>query len=189
MNRVLRRYVDRWRFRHPKTADFIAVVNETTGQDWRWFFDRTFFSSGAVDYAVEEARSERATPPRGLFEVDGRTVERVPPELASPKGWDTVVTVARRGEVAMPVDVALRFEGAHTYRSHWDGDARWKRFRVTQGPKLVEAIVDPAEKILLDVDRTNNGRLVTPDPRAASRWTSRAVFWMQNLVDFLTIAW
>jgi len=60
---------------------------------------------------------------------------------------------------------------------------------VERGPKLIEAIVDPAEKILLDVDRTNNGRLVTPDPRAASRWTVRAVFWMQNLVDFLTVAW
>jgi hypothetical protein len=99
------------------------------------------------------------------------------------------VTVARRGEVAMPVEISLKFEGGHTYRSRWNGEARWKRFRVERGPKLVEAVVDPAEKVVLDVDRTNNGRLVTPDPRAASRWTSRAVFWMQNLVDFLTVAW
>jgi hypothetical protein len=49
--------------------------------------------------------------------------------------------------------------------------------------------VDPSEKILLDLDRTNNGRLATPDRRAASRWTARAVFWMQNLIDFLTLAW
>jgi hypothetical protein len=189
MNRAMRLYADRWRFRHPKTADFIAAVNDATGQDWHWFFDRTFFSSGAVDYAVEDATSEKSKPPKGLFESEGRLVEKPPADLASPKGWDTVVTVARRGEVAMPVEVALRFEGGHTYRSRWDGEARWKRFRVERGPKLVEAIVDPGEKVLLDVDRTNNGRLVTPDPRAASRWTSRAVFWMQNLVDFLTVAW
>ena len=49
--------------------------------------------------------------------------------------------------------------------------------------------MDPNEKILLDLDRTNNGRLVQADPRAASRWTARAVFWMQNLIDSLTIAW
>ena len=83
----------------------------------------------------------------------------------------------------------LRFEGGQTYRSHWDGEARWKRFRVASGPRLVDAIVDPDEKILLDADRTNNGRRPEPDPRAASRWTARAVFWLQNLFDFATVAW
>lgn len=189
MNRALRLYADRFRFKHPTTGDWIAAVNEATGKDWRWFFDRTFFSSGAVDYAVEEATSEKAKPPKGLFESDGKLGEKPPQSLALAKGWDTVVTVARRGDVAMPVDIVLRFEGGATYHSSWDGEARWKRFRVASGPKLVEAIVDPSEKILLDLDRTNNGRLAKPDRRAASRWTARAVFWMQNLIDFLTLAW
>lgn len=189
MNRALRLYADRWRFRHPTTADWIAAVHDATGQDWRWFFDRTLFSSGAVDYAVEEATTEKAKPPKGLFETDGRLAEQVPRPLAAPKGWKTIVTVARRGDVAMPVEIVLKFEGGRTYRSAWDGESRWKRFRVASGPKLVEAIVDPDEKILLDLDRTNNGRLATADRRAASRWTARAVFWMQNLIDFSTLAW
>ena len=89
----------------------------------------------------------------------------------------------------MPVDVLLRFVGGHVYRSHWDGEARWTRFRVSGGPRLIEAIVDPDEKILLDADRTNNGRRTDDDPRAAARWTVRAVFWIQNMIDFLTVAW
>jgi hypothetical protein len=189
MNRALRLYADRWRFKHPTTADWIAAVNDSTGRDWRWFFDRTFFSSGAVDYAVEEATSEKAAPPKGLFESDGRLEEKIPRALAAPRGWKTLVTVARRGDVAMPVEILLRFDGGRTYRSTWDGEGRWKKFRVANGPRLAEAVVDPNDKILLDLDRTNNGRLVTPDPRAASRWTARAVFWMQNLIDFLTLAW
>jgi hypothetical protein len=189
MNRALRLYADRWRFRHPTTRDWIAAVNEATGQNWKWFFDRTFFSSGAVDYAVEEATSERAKPAKGLFETGGKLEEKTPAALARAKGWDSAVTVSRRGDVAMPVDVVLRFDGGRTYRSSWDGEGRWKKFRVGGGPKLLEAVVDPNEKILLDLDRTNNGRLSTPDRRAASRWTARAVFWMQNLIDFLTLAW
>ena len=31
MDRALRLYADRWRFRHPKTGDFIAAVNEVDG--------------------------------------------------------------------------------------------------------------------------------------------------------------
>ena len=189
MDHALRLYADRWRFKHPKTRDFIAAVNDATGQDWSWFFARTFFSSGAVDYAVEEAESQKAKAPRGRFDGDGKLVPEPPEEIAKPKGWDSVVTVTRRGDVAMPVEIELRFEGTRPYRAKWDGEARWTRFTVSQGPRLIEAIVDPDEKILLDTDRTNNGRRTEADPRAAARWTSRSVFWVQNLLDFLTVAW
>jgi len=189
MDRALRLYADRWRFRHPSLTDFIAAVNDTTGRDWTWFFQRTFGSSGQVDYAVDQAESVAARTPRGLFEKDGKLVATPPEALATPKGYDTVVTVSRIGETALPVDIVLRFEGGRTFRTTWDGEARWTRFRVSQGPRLVEAVVDPDEKILLDANRFNNGLRVKPDPRAASRWTARTVFWVQNLVDFLTVAW
>ncbi|MEP6992958.1 MAG: M1 family metallopeptidase [Acidobacteriota bacterium] len=189
MDKALRLYADRSRFLHPRTSDFIAAVNDATGADWRWFFDRTFFSSGIVDYAVSDAVSEPAKPPRGLFEKDGALVERAPASSARGKGYDSAVTVVRRGDVAMPVDVVLRFDGGHVYRTRWNGDARWTRYRVSGGPRLLEAVVDPDEKILLDADRTNNGRRPLADPRAATRWTARAVFWVQNMIDFLTVGW
>jgi hypothetical protein len=189
MDRALRLYADQWRYRHPTTKDFIAAVNQSTGRDWSWFFDRTFFSSGVVDYAVAEVESAPAKPPRGLFERDGRLAEGPPPDLAKARGYDSRVTVVRSGDVAMPVDVLLRFDGGRQYRSRWDGEARWKRFRVEAGPRLVEAVVDPDERILLDTDRTNNGRRAQSDPRAATRWTARAVFWVQNMIDFMTVLW
>lgn len=189
MDRALRLYFERWRFRHPSTRDWIGIVNEVAGRDWSWFFERTFFSSGVVDYAVSELTSEAAKVPRGLFEWEGKLLEKPPPSLASPRGHDSAATVVRRGDVAMPVEVVLRFAGGKSYRFAWDGEARWKRYRVSRGPKLLEALVDPDEKILLDVDRTNNGRLLIPDPRAASRWTARSLFWLQNLLDFATVAW
>ena len=189
MDRALRLYADRWRFRHPKIGDFIAAVNDATGRDWTWFFERTFFSSNDVDYAVEQATSAPAKPPRGLFEKDGKLEEGPPPALSKPRGWDSAVVVTRRGGTALPVEILLRFEGGKTWRGAWDGEARWTRLTVSQGPRLLEAIVDPDEKIVLDSDRFNNGRRVEKDPRAAARWTSRSVFWVQNLLDFLTVAW
>jgi len=189
MDRALRLYADRWRFRHPTTRDFIASVNDATHADWTWFFDRTFFSAGVVDYAIAEAKTTPAKPPRGLFDEDGKLVPGPPPGLAKARGWDSSVLVVNRGDVALPVDVVLRFENGHVYRSRWDGEGRWTRFRVAAGPKLLEAVVDPDEKILLDVDRTNNGCRPEPDLRAATRWTARAVFWVQNMIDFMTVAW
>ena len=189
MDKALHLYAERWRFRHPKTKDFIAAVNDSTGADWTWFFDRTFFSSGIVDYAVAEAETKPSRPPCGLFEKDGKLSDGPPASLAKVRGYDSVATIIRRGDVAMPVDVVLRFENDHVYRSHWDGEARWKRFRVSQGPRLLEVVVDPDEKILLDADRTNNGCRPEPDLQAATRWTARAVFWVQNMIDFMTVPW
>jgi hypothetical protein len=180
MDRALRLYSDRWRFRHPTGKDFVAAFAEAAGTEVEPLFERTFFSSGTVDYAVSEAASAPSRPARGL-PAGGP---------ASPlKGYDTLVTVTRRGDVALPVEILLRFEGAGSWRSTWDGQARWKRFRVERGPRLIEAVVDPDEEILLDGDRTNNGRRPEGDPRAASRWTARAVFWLENLYDFATVAW
>jgi hypothetical protein len=189
MDRALRLYYDRFKFRHPRLSDFVTAVRDTTGRDWSWFFERTFHGSGNVDYAVEQATSTPAKPPRGLFDREGKLVEGTPPELAKSKGYDSTVLVTRRGTVAMPVEILLRFEGGKTWRGTWDGEARWKRLRTSSGPKLVEAVVDPDEKVALDDDRTNNGRRVVPDPRAAARWTARSVFWMQNFLDSLTGNW
>ncbi len=58
MSRVLQTYARRFRFAHPTTQDLIATVNEVTGEDYRWFFEETFYSSNLCDYAVEVANRE-----------------------------------------------------------------------------------------------------------------------------------
>lgn len=189
MDAVLKAYATEFRFRHPRTADFIDVANRVTGRDWSAFFQKTLFSSGVVDYAVAKATSERSEPPVGLLDINGRTEEV--PLAAAPlrSGFDTEVVVERRGEIALPVDVLLRFAGGKSYRTTWDGEARWTRFRVENGPRLTEALVDPDGKILLDADPNNNGLKVKGDAAAANLWTARAFFWAENLIDLFMELW
>ncbi|HVX66898.1 MAG TPA: hypothetical protein VHA11_09870, partial [Bryobacteraceae bacterium] len=52
MARVMRTYHQRWRYRHPDSLDFLAVVNEVSGRDVKWFFDQFVFGSDLLDYAV-----------------------------------------------------------------------------------------------------------------------------------------
>ena len=44
LQRIMSTYFDRWKFRHPKPADFFAVVNEVNGQDMTWFRYRQWLS-------------------------------------------------------------------------------------------------------------------------------------------------
>ena len=113
MVRVLRTYARRYRFAHPTTEDFIATVNEVTGQDWRWFFDQTFFSANLCDYAVE-VKSEPVAHAGRLVRGEGREA-RAAAARGGKEGEDgerrfeSRVTVVRRGEVLLPVELRVEF--------------------------------------------------------------------------------
>jgi hypothetical protein len=187
MTRIMRTYARRYRFAHPTTSDFIAVVNEVTGKDYRWFFDETFYSSSLVDYAV----GAEVSPVRrleGWSEGKDGTLELTPSRKreGKPTGpWESKVTVRRLGEARLPVEVRVDFEDGRSVLETWDGKDRWKRFSYTDASKVVRAVVDPENKIALDVDHGNNVWIADTGPaeRAATKWAARWMFWLQNLLE------
>jgi len=188
MVKVLRTYVRRDRFAHPTTEDFIATVDEVTGQDWRWFFDQTFFSADLCDYAVE-VRSEPVRTPAGWLEGKGGKLElKAPGEKARTGGdegpFESRVTVVRKGEVLLPVELRGDFADGRTVTERWNGRDRWARFRY-EGAKVVRAMVDPGRKIAIDVDPSNNEWIADERParRAATKWAARYLLWLQDLLE------
>ena len=187
MVKVLRTYARRYRFAHPTTADFIATVNEVTGQDWRWFFDQTFFSSDLCDYAVE-VKNEPARTPAGWFEAKDGSLElrRRPKEdrHGGEGAFESEVTIVRNGDVLMPVELRVDFADGRTVSERWDGRDRWKRFRY-EGAEVVHAMVDPGHKIAIDVRPSNNEWIADERParRAATKWAARYLLWLQDLLE------
>ncbi|MGQ9897881.1 MAG: M1 family aminopeptidase [Acidobacteriota bacterium] len=53
MQRILKTYFERWRFKHPTSEDFFDVASEVAGEDLTWFFDQYFRGTLVLDYAVE----------------------------------------------------------------------------------------------------------------------------------------
>jgi hypothetical protein len=193
MVKVLRTYARRFRFGHPTTEDFLASVDEVTGGGWRWYFGETFFSSDVCDYAVE-VKSEPVRKPAGFFPgKDGTLAYQAAPEKARGKGgpderFETRVTIVRRGEVRLPVELWVEFADGRTASERWNGRDRWYRFRY-EGAKVVLAAIDPARKIAIDVDPTNNTWIADERParRAAPKWAARYLFWLQNLLELHTV--
>ena len=190
MVRVLRTYARRHRFAHPTTEDFIATVNEVTGQDWRWFFEQTFFSANLCDYAVE-VKSEPVRTPAGWLEgTDGRLEMKAPKRTdREEKGdgderFESRVTVVRHGEVLLPVELRVDLADGRSITERWDGRDRWVLFRY-EGAKVVRAVVDPGRKIAIDVDPSNNEWIsdTRPARRAATKWAARYLLWLQNLLE------
>jgi len=192
MERAMRGYATRYRFRHPRTADFIRALSEESGRDLAPYFEQTLYGSEILDYAVAEVETQARRGPIGVF---GQGEERVRFNQAEPlPGWESTVVVRRLGGVSLPVTVELVFEipdgdpeatvegAVRRVRRTWDGEERWIRYRI-EGPRLLWAEVDPDEVQVLDVDRLNNSLRVEPDRRASRAWTERVGFWIQNLLE------
>jgi hypothetical protein len=186
MVRVLRTYARRYRFAHPATADFVSVVNEVSGRDWGWFFQETLFSSELCDYAVE-VQSEEVAEPAGWLEGPNGALALRPGEPAdrgTVQRFESKVTLVRKGGVRMPVELRVEFADGRSADERWDGRERWKRFEYT-GAKVVRATIDPRRTLAIDVDPANNEWLadVGPARRAAVRWGTRFLLWLQTLFE------
>ena len=50
---AFREYCQRWKFKHPTPADFFRTMEDASGTDLDWFWKGWFFSTDAVDIAID----------------------------------------------------------------------------------------------------------------------------------------
>lgn len=144
------------RFRHPEPRNLVDAVRGRLGEAAARNLERALFERGNVDYLVRDVRATPSDPRAGVFdEASGRrTVPRA--EVRPAPRWVGRAVVLRHGSLELPVEIRLDFEdGTHELR-RWDGVGT--RYEVSYaGPStLVGVTVDPALRVLLDDDLTNN---------------------------------
>ena len=159
-DRVMRTYYQRFQFKHPRTQDFIAVAQEVSGRDLKWFFEQTVYGKGVLDYAVESVKTQR----------EGGQ-------------YQSHVALARRGEVKFPVDVLAAFADGSTQRQVWDGQAVSRTLAFETSAPLAYAALDPESKFAMELDTVNNSLAVQTEAAPLIRFASRWLFWMQAILD------
>jgi hypothetical protein len=186
LQKIMATHFERWKFKHPTPEDFFAIANEVSGQDLTWFFDQVYRSSESFDYAIDSVASKEAAL-EGFAEQEGELFYTKPKkdegEAEGKKIYRTEVVVRRLGGGRFPVEVLMVFEDGSEQREQWDGLYRWKMFVQERPAKLKHAVVDPERKLLLDLNYTNNSRLL--ESRAAlpaRKWASKWMIWLQDLL-------
>jgi hypothetical protein len=176
MDSLMKTFFRRWQFKHPGGKDFIATANEvvpaiagtTVGSSLDWFFDQTLYGTAVCDYAVSSLRSEE-----------------VPAADSVVSTYRSSVTVARLGDMVLPIDVAVGFSDGTTVREVWDGKASVREFTFLRSSPAVWAKVDPDRKIRLDTNIVNNSQTFEPKNAILWKYAAKALFWLQNLVLML----
>jgi hypothetical protein len=197
MKKVMRKYYDRFSFKHPTSRDFINTVNDVSGEDFNWFFDQVLYGTNVLDYKVNSISSKSL--PKKALGVIGNPLEEVAEDSTeefTPEAEDTVeektiyknkVVIAREGEVTFPVEILIKLQGGEEIWENWDGKDRYIVYEYESENKVISAEVDPERKIWLDVNFLNNGKTAEINKAATVKYTSRWLFWMQNLLHDFTI--
>jgi hypothetical protein len=172
-------YARRHRFGHPTERDFRADFSAAT--------------DGAVDGVLEQLLHDTATLDYAVARVD---VRAVPPELpstapstmssAEPPRYRSEVVIERRGDLRVPVEIRVVYDDGGETRETWDGQGRWYRIDVTSTRQATYAVVDPDDKLPLDVDRLNNSLTREPGTRALWRLGGRWGLWLQGALLVLS---
>ncbi|GAB3896401.1 M1 family metallopeptidase [Larkinella knui] len=170
MDEIMRTYFERWKFKHPNADNFIAIVNEVVtkrfgnrfGPNMNWFFDQVLYGTQVCDYELHSVTSTK----------QGRS-------------YRSAVTVYRKGDAQLPVEVLVHFENGREQLLHWDGKAPSHTFTVTQATRADWAKIDPQQKIYIDTNLNNNSFTVRPPGSPSAKYAAKLMFWVQNWMQWL----
>ncbi|RYZ66885.1 MAG: hypothetical protein EOP08_03935 [Proteobacteria bacterium] len=164
---MLGTYTRTHRFGHPTEADLLAAVGAGLDDVARRFLETGLSASGTFDALPLEASTAKRREPAGLF---GGPEGRTPRTAETGPDWLSTLVLSRRGELALPIEVELRFRDGSRRLRTWDvGPERTTQWREESASELVAVRVDPQRKLLVDSNWENNdlviGRSTGPKSR------------------------
>jgi hypothetical protein len=129
---ALHGFMDRWHGKHPIPWDFFNSVNDITGKDLNWFWQRWFFSNAYNDLAIGDVR---------------------------PASGGYAVTLTNIGGLPAPADVVLQFSDGtsatvHATAAVWQKDSARAVVMVPTRKTVQSAALQGG--IWVDADTTNN---------------------------------
>ncbi len=192
MNRLIKTYFERWKFKHPRGEDFIAValevVEKEKGAEMKSVIEsllrQSIYEASYCDYALSNAVSRQKRTPMGLFGTTD-SMDYQKEELKD--GYNNVVRVDRKGGMILPVVIEIIFKDGSNKIIEWDGVANSRTFEFESATKMVSAHIDPEQKIYLDIDLNNNSYTWQPETSVFWKYALKVMFWVQNVLQSVSM--
>jgi hypothetical protein len=207
MERAMKLYYARWKFRHPSTADLQAALAEGTGRPdiVDAAFAASIYGTGRIDDRVASIDSHEVLPLPGYRTYKGRHVlvgskaldkaiddRRAAWKKAHPgaKDWQGAfpyrsIVVVRRDGMAVPQTLRVTFADGSKRDMPVTARGNWQRFTFVGPAKAVSAQLDPDDRIRMDMSELNDSRTVEADGRASRRWFRDVAMLLHSLFALL----
>lgn len=148
MNKMMRTYFQKYRFKHPAAADFQKVVESTTRDNWSDFFNAHVYRGEMADFSIDAIDTAKQS-----------------------DGYRSLVTLRKTGGSPQPVHLLFGFEDGTTRRKQWDGVRPHLQIQLDSAAPLAYVAVDPNYRIVLDNLRFNNFLRTEVPAQERIKWT------------------
>ncbi len=197
LERGFQLYYERWKFRHPSSADLRDALAEGTGQPDLVddLFERHVYNSGKTGARIERFESEVEKPVLGyVVDAAGALVEtteeaRDTAVKEARKKWREanpdadedatgpypfLTTILLRRDDTTPERFRVEFADGSKQEFEWDDDRLWHRLVLHTPVRASRVLLDPDGVRELDSNRLDNARTLEPDETASRRWGTDA---------------
>jgi hypothetical protein len=171
MAKAMHTYFMKYRFTHPVKEDFLKTIEEVSDKDLRWYFNQAVYGSQVLDYEILKVDSFPAE-----WYLEKKDKKNTKKDGKDDTVYQSYVTLHRKEDFVMPVEMEIKFDNGEKIREHWDGQSRWTRFSYLKKAKVVSAEIDPDHTVQLDRNNFNNSYIVEPNSKASHKVTNYFLF-------------
>jgi hypothetical protein len=189
MDEILRKYYQKFSFSHPDSKDFIGVAEDVLKKDTisqkldiSSFFNQFLYGSSSCDYELKDISNIQLAGNVGTYDKGGAKLVKLNTDTETEK-YRSKVTVLRKGEIVLPVEILITFENGTEIKKYWNGKSRSKEFIFEGNTKIVKATIDPEHKILVDTNYLNNSYQIDLHKGGIYKYVLKFLFWLQNIMQ------
>jgi hypothetical protein len=167
MQRTLKAYFKRWKFHHPSTQDFQAVLESVTQKSWKTFFDSFVYGGLMLDYTVDNIHISKTN-------KNGQIT------------FISEVLIRKRGGPFPNVPIHFHFSDGTTIDKVWNSDSNDVIYKLAHTAPVDWVRIDPEHKLLMENKHINNFMKTTIDPTATIRWNTSFVKIIETLFNWVS---
>ncbi|CAH1199341.1 hypothetical protein PAECIP111893_01322 [Paenibacillus plantiphilus] len=168
MRKIMRTYFQKYKFKHPSTADFQRIVEQVTKSKWTDYFSQYVYGEQMADYAVESIHVQPVT------------------ENGAPQ-YESVILIRKLGGSLGPVPIIFQFADGTTMPKIWQGQEAHIQYKIVHSSPLIWAAIDPQMNNVLDNKRINNFMKAELPEKTRTRWNIGVAKLIEVL--FSSLAW
>jgi hypothetical protein len=173
MDRVLKKYFQRWKFKHPTTRDFQKVLEEVTDRKWEAYFKDFVYGDLMVDYSIEKIDVK-------LIKDEGESGE-------GKSTYESIVRIQKNGGHHSPVPILFQFTDGKKIKKSWDGVDTQIQFKLVHEAPLDWVAIDPEYSMILENKHINNFMKTSIEEKTKVRWNLGTVILLETLIEW--VAW
>lgn len=167
MQKILRTYFQKYKFKHPSTADFQRVVEQVTKTKWHDYFRLYVYDNQMADFSVES--------------IHVRPIKQDGVQM-----YESIVLIKKHGGTNGEIPIVLQFTDGTKMTKQWNAEESHIQYKQLYSAPLKWAFVDPKHSNVLDNKLINNFMQAQLPEETRTRWSLGVVKLIEGLLGSLS---